>query len=135
MRILNIQLQPGNESNTRAVMESIFQQLLLPILEGAKANKEISVIPACETLLETAHILPGNGANKPIIARFHSRYWRGLVFHYRKTHAPREEPTNTTRRGNELATGRMLFPFYEDLTRASFKQLQIIQAREEVTAA
>ena len=116
-------------------MESIFQQLLLPILEGAKANKEISVIPACETLLETAHILPGNGANKPIIARFHSHYWRGLVFHYRKTHAPREEPTNTTRRGNERATGRMLFPFYEDLTRASFKQLQIIQVREEVTAA
>ena len=29
----------------------------------------------------------------------------------------------------------MLFPFYEDLTRATFKQLQSIKEKENVTAA
>ena len=29
----------------------------------------------------------------------------------------------------------MLYPFYEDLTRATFKQLQAIKAREDVSSA
>ena len=45
----------------------------------------------------------------------------------------REESSVTTRRGNEKP-GRMLFPFYEDLTRATFKQLQAIKATEGVAA-
>ena len=139
MRILNMQLPQGEESNTRVVMETIYNRLLLPILEGARASKEISAFPTCESLLESAHILPGPGKNKPIIARFYSRYWRSIVFRYRKAHAPREEaaPTNTTRRGAERTErpGRLLYTFFEDLTRATFKQLQAIKACEEVTAA
>ena len=53
MRILNIQLQPGSESDTQLVMDTIYQQLLLPILEGAKESKEIHTIPSREALLET----------------------------------------------------------------------------------
>ena len=30
MRVLNIQIPPGKESNTPAVMEAVYQQLLLP---------------------------------------------------------------------------------------------------------
>ena len=135
MQILNIHLQPGKESDTQLVMDTIYQQLLLPILEGAKASEEIHTIPSREALLETAHILPGKGPKKPIIARFYSRYWRSLIFQYRKDFAPREEsPANITRRGAER-TSRMLFPFYEDLTRATFKQLQSIKEKENVTAA
>ena len=135
MRILNIHLQPGKESDTQLVMDTIYQQLLLPILEGAKASEEIHTIPSREALLETAHILPGKGPKKPIIARFYSRYWRSLIFQYRKDFAPREEsPANNTRRGADR-TSRMLFPFYKDLTRATFKQLQSIKEKENVTAA
>ena len=50
MRILNIQLQPGSESDTQLVMDTIYQQLLLPILEGAKESKEIHTIPSHEKL-------------------------------------------------------------------------------------
>ena len=39
MRVLNIQLPPGQESNTPAVMNAVYQQLLLPILEGARESK------------------------------------------------------------------------------------------------
>ena len=105
MRILNIHLQPGKESKTQLVMDTIYQQLLLPILEGAKASEEIHTIPSREALLETAHILPGKGPKKPIIARFYSCYWRSLIFQYRKDFAPREEsPANITRRGAERTT-------------------------------
>ena len=136
MRILNIQLQPGSESDTQLVMDTIYQQLLLPILEGAKESKEIHTIPSREALLETAHILPGKGSKKPIIARFFSRYWRSIIFRFRKNYAPREEsPANNTRRGAEKSSSRMLYPFYEDLTRATFKQLQAIKAREDVSSA
>ena len=72
MRVLNIQLPQGQETNTRAVMEAVYSKLLLPILEGAKACKEITAIPTCEQLLETAHPLPGKGNTKPVQVRFYS---------------------------------------------------------------
>lgn len=135
IRVLNLPLPPGQESNTRVVMNSLYQRLLLPILEGAKEAQDITTIPSCEALLETAHILPGKGATKPIIARFHSRYWRSVIFRHRKAYAPREEaPANTNRRGAEKA-GRMAFAFFEDLTKATFRQLQAIKACEEVLSA
>ena len=62
MRVLNIQLPPGQESNTPAVMNAVYQQLLLPILEGARESKEISGFPTCDALLENAHLLPGKGS-------------------------------------------------------------------------
>ena len=133
MRVLNIQIPPGSESNTPAVMTAVYRQLLLPILEGAVESNEIQEFPSCEALLENAHILPGKGSTKPIIVRFYSRYWRSIIFRFRKSSAPREESSVTTRRGNEKP-GRMLFPFYEDLTRATFKQLQAIKATEGVAA-
>jgi hypothetical protein len=71
-------------------MESLYKELVVPILEGARASGEISTIPLCDNILEVAHILPGKTAKKPIIARFHSRYWRSLLFKYRRDHAPRE---------------------------------------------
>ena len=135
MRVLNIQLPPGQESNTSAVMNAVYQQLLLPILEGARESKEISGFPTCDALLENAHLLPGKGSSNPVIVRFLSRYWRSVIFRFRKSCAPREEsPSVTTRRGNEKP-GRMLFPFYEDLSRATFKQLKAIKESEEVVAA
>ena len=135
MRVLNIQIPPGKESNTPAVMEAVYQQLLLPILKGAVESKDS---PSCDALLENAHILPGKGSTKPVIVRFYSRYWRSIIFRHRKSSAPREELTNTTTRrgaeGGRERSGRMLFPFFEDLTRATFKQLQSIKSTEGVVA-
>ena len=135
MRVLNITLPRGQESNTRAIMETVYESLLLPILEGALEAKEISNIPSCEALLETAHPLPGKGEKKPVIVRFYSRYWRSIIFRFRKTHAPREEPSGDIRRGAERTARRMLFPFYEDLSRETFKQLQSIKSCQEVVSA
>ena len=75
MRILNVPVHKDSESDTRYVMQTVYELLILPILEGAKGKGDISRVPDCKALLETAHILPGKGdAPKPVIARFFSRY-------------------------------------------------------------
>ena len=62
-------------------------------LTHARGNGDISHVPYCDSLLETAHILRGKGDGpKPVIARFYSRNWRNLVFRNRKAFAPREPP-------------------------------------------
>ena len=74
MPILNIPVLKDRESDTRYVMQSVYDHLILPILEGAKVNGEIMHVPNCNTLLKTAHTLPGKGDGlKPVIARFYSR--------------------------------------------------------------
>jgi mRNA-degrading endonuclease YafQ of YafQ-DinJ toxin-antitoxin module len=127
IRVNNIQVQ--DETNNRAVMQAVHTELIAPILAGAVESGEIESVPSCTSLIEIAHILPGKGARKPIIVRFFSRYWRSLLFRFRKDHAPRETATTNDR------PGRMKYPFYEDLTRATFKQLKTIQSDERVTAA
>ena len=125
MRCLNIPVPSDKETNTRIVMQCVYDSLLSPILEGAKAAGTIPSVPGCEELLETAHILPGKAGHKPSICRFFSRYWRNLVFRNRKAFAPKE----TGRQG------RMRYPFFEDLTKANFKMLAGLKLQEDVVAA
>ena len=122
-------------------MQTVYDNLIQPILEGARANGDIEHVPSCEALLETAHILPGKGDGpKPVIARFFSRYWRNVVFRNRKDFSPREPstaiptPSNNTRSG-AARTPRMKYPFFEDLTRATFTKLTAIKQQEGVISA
>jgi hypothetical protein len=131
IRVINVPIPAGQETNNRVVMDTVYKELVVPILEGVRASGEITTIPPCDNIIEIAHILPGKTAKKPIIVRFHSRYWRSLLFRHRKNFAPREEAASTT--GNRPP--RMKYPFFEDLTRATFKQLKTIQADERVTSA
>ena len=137
MRILNLEIPKDSEVDTRFVMNAVYDTLLLPILEGALANGDIDHVPDCNSLLETAHILPGKkDSAKPIIARFYSRYWRNLVFRNRKEFAPREVGNAAASTRNSTAKGaRMRFPFFEDLTRATFKKLGDIKNQERVVSA
>jgi hypothetical protein len=136
IRVINLPIPAGQETDNRAVMDTVYKELVVPILEGARANGEIVMIPPCDNILEVAHILPGKGAKKPVIVRFHSRYYRSLLFKHRKNHAPREAASNNT--GGKPASDRpprMKYPVFEDLMRATFKQLKQIQADERVTSA
>ena len=140
MRILNIPVLKDNESDTRHVMQAVYDHLIQPILEGARAKRDIDNVPDCDALLETAHILPGKGDGpKPVIARFYSRYWRNLVFRNRKDFAPREPSSATTAttntRNGQPRTARMRFPFFEDLTKATFTKLSAIKQQEGVLSA
>jgi hypothetical protein len=136
IRALNIPIPAEQETNNGAVMEAAYKELIAPILEGAKASGEIPAVPPCQSLIEIAHILPGKGTRKPIIIRFFSRYWRSLLFKYRKEFAPREGPAPTASSGgDQRRPAKMRFPFYEDLTRATFRQLMAFQQHEQVVSA
>lgn len=135
MRCLNIPIPAGSESDTKVVMNCVYESLLLPILEGAKSTGTIDSIPKCEALLEMAHILPGKTEAKPVICRFYSRFWRNLVFRHRKAYAPREQPATNSGAGRGGRTARLRFPFYEDLTKATFAKLKYIKQQEGVMAA
>jgi hypothetical protein len=136
IRALNIPIPVEQESNNGAVMEIVYKELIAPILEGAKARGEIPAVPPCHNLIEIAHILPGKGSRKPVIIRFFSRYWRSLLFRYRKEFAPREGPAPApSSSADQRRPAKMCYPFYEDLTRATFKQLMMIQQHEQVVSA
>jgi predicted nuclease with TOPRIM domain len=74
VRVNNISLPPGQETDNRKVMMAVYNELVSPILAGAKEKGEIADIPSCDNLIEIAHILPGKSARKPVIVRFFSHY-------------------------------------------------------------
>ena len=137
MRILNIPVPKDQETDTRFVMQTVYDTLIYPILEGARTKGEIEHVPDCDTLLETAHILPGKpDSHKPIITRFYSRYWRNLVFRNRKEFAPREaSSTANNTRSRATKAAKMRYPFFEDLTKATFQKLTSIKQQINVSSA
>ena len=137
MRCLNIPIPANRQSDTRTVMQCVYNTLLHPILEGARLAGSITAVPDCEALLETAHSLPGKAGAKPVICRFFSRYWRNLVFRNRKEFAPREsvQPSSATTRSSQGRTTRLRHPFFEDLTRATFQKLTAIKQQADVVSA
>ena len=135
IRCLNIPLTKDRESDTRYVMQQVYDVLLKPILEGAVENEEIPAVPKCDDLLEMAHILPAKkDSNKPVIVRFYSRFMRSLVFRYRKNFAPREEKTAGPS-GGAVKAPKMKYSFFEDLSKETYAKLTEIKREPEVQSA
>jgi hypothetical protein len=130
VRINNIPLPNGEESDTTVVMDAVYKMALLPILEGARSTGLIKKIPEVSELLETAHILPAkdNSRPKPIICRFYSRNMRAMIFRLKKEFAP-SNPTSsyasaTVPRPTPKKT--YMYPIYEDLTKDTHSLLQAL---------
>jgi hypothetical protein len=65
VRIKNLTLPDGDETDTTLVMETVYNKALLPILKGALHSKLIKKILEAHELLETAHILLAKNNNRP----------------------------------------------------------------------
>jgi hypothetical protein len=131
VRINNIHLPNGDETDTMIVMETVYKKALLPILEGAKAKGMLKKIPDFDELLETAHILPAKDSNrpKPIICRFYSRNMRAMIFRLKQEFAPANpnQPTYATAARPGAAPKKSFqYPIYEDLTKDTFHLLQAL---------
>jgi len=125
IRINNLQLPDNISQDPRKVRDHVFETALAPILRGAVEQGDLPTMPG-PSIIELAHILPGpDNKAKPIIARFVSRLDRALVFKHKKQYAPKE----TTNRK------RLLFPFYEDLTRDSFSLMRRLNADDRTESA
>ena len=139
IRILNLHISKEDSTSNSTVMNKVYENVLLPILQGAVAKKLIPSIPPVEQLLETAHILPSKpGSPNPIIARFFTQNLWALMFRIKHDHAPRLPAGNAAGRssGNlkQRESGPYKYPFYEDLTKLNFAKLRAIAQHERVQA-
>jgi hypothetical protein len=135
IRIHNLQLPAGTESNPRRVMDTVYSKLITPILNGALSKGAISTIPTVQQILETAHPLPAkSGQIKPIIVRFRSCYEWDLMFQFKREFAPREESPGGAARGafGDQRPPRIMFPFYEDMTGDTYKKLRELARDDRV---
>lgn len=141
IRILNLPIPENEASDPEAVMRHVFARVLEPIFRGALEQGRIREMPKVESVLETAHILPSkpNSIN-PIIARFYTRNIRAMMFQLKKEFAPRLPADRSAGRQNGATNqhqqgGRFCFPFYEDLTRASFMKMRALSQHSSVQSA
>jgi hypothetical protein len=138
IRINNLTFPPEDESNPKKVMEAVYHKLVLPILTGALQKGAIEAIPTLHEAIETAHILPGKpNSPKPIIARFTSRHLKQTLFSFKKDFSPKIPSSSSSSSSSSPSSTRgprMLFPFYEDLTRDNFLKMKALAADQRVTA-
>ena len=67
IRILDLQLpQALDHSDTAVVMDSVYNQVLVPILKGAVSRGLLQTVPPVDQVLETAHILPSKPGQTPL---------------------------------------------------------------------
>ena len=120
VRVLNVPIPEGDETDPLKVMQILFNIALLPIFHGALSKGLINSIPHYDEILETAHILPGtDGKPKPIIARFYSRNIRAMIFRLKRDHA-----TKTTTSTSSSSRSTIKFPIFEDLTKDTYSTLK-----------
>lgn len=137
VRVHNVKLHRDEESNNFIVMKSVYEQAFLPILEGAVSRGILEYLPSMNSLLETAHVLPGvDGKPKPVIARFFSRYLRSIIFKLKKDFAKRSSiSTRSGPQTGRASSGALVCPIYEDLTRLNYAKLRSVAAEKKVEAA
>ena len=102
-------------------MTSIVYNALKPILEVAKQNKIIDVIPNCFDLIDTAHILPkGKLPDHPIHVRLRSKNYRLMLLKSKKEFFQKS--------GEKWSIG-------DELTAINAKLLKFTKNRKDVKSA
>ncbi len=130
IRVYNVEIE-GNASDPNNVVNQLYRKALLPILQGAVTSGRLNSVPDCDSIIETAHTLPGKeGKHKPIICRFFSRRIRTIILQCRKDSAPRAPPITNSHRPPPF-----LYPIYEDMASEAHRLLQQLLAHQDVTAA
>jgi hypothetical protein len=129
IRIMGLPLSPTEEKSSVLVREKVYKSVILPILEGAASAGDLQQVPKrADEVLEMAHPLRAkDGATKPIIARFHARELRALVFRHKKEHAPKQSDGPTK--------GRYKYAIFEDLTTLTFSKMRALAADARVAAS
>ena len=129
IRINGLAMTSEEEKDGNLVKRKVYDHLLLPILQGAVEQGDLTDVPPVEKVLEAANMLPARDAKtKPVIARFFIRDIRSLVFRHKKDFAPREVDVSADK------PGRYVYPFFEDLTKMNFTKMRDIAAHPTVAA-
>jgi hypothetical protein len=126
---MRLPLTAAEEKSSSLTKEKLFQSVVLPILRGAAAEGDLSEVHSkAIDVLEMAHPLRAReGALKPIIARFHAREMRSLVFKHKKAYAPKQE--------KGPSKDRYKYLLFEDLTSLTFQKMQGLSSDSRVAAS
>jgi hypothetical protein len=65
IRINNLPLPHADETEPKDVMQTVYDKVLLPIFQGAVSSELLNTIPDCNSVQETAHILPAKSNDRP----------------------------------------------------------------------
>ena len=132
LRVFNLKLD-GDASDNDNVARQLYANVLLPILEGARAKGRLRTIPSQDELIEVAHILPtkADKAN-PIICRLYKRGMRTVIMQHKKEFAPRARVASSS--SGSSRPPPFLFPIHEDMTRDSFQLMRAMNAHNDVLA-
>jgi hypothetical protein len=105
--VLNVPLTGEEEQDVDAVVQKVYNLVLLPILNGAKHAGQLQTIPTADQLLEVAHVLQGKPGNpKPIIMRFFSHTLKAICFRFRRSTCPENQRKRADRRPEASADRR-----------------------------
>jgi len=126
LRIIGL---PVTKASTNSdIIDSVYENILLPILSTAKEKGEIESFPTKRFLIDNAFTIPSkSNTSSPVIVKLSSSTVRSLIFSYKKDVLP-----STT----DPASGRSRprFGIYEDLTAANFAQFKAISEDPRTTA-
>jgi hypothetical protein len=136
IRINNMVIPAEVETNPKKVIETVYTKLVQPILTGALQKGAINSIPPIHAAIETTHILPGKpNTPKPIIVRFTSLHLKQTLFSFKKDFSPKISPSSSTTSSSHPSRGpRLMFPFYEDLTRDNIMKMKALASDHRVSA-
>jgi hypothetical protein len=130
VRVNNLPLDGIEERDPPSIIKHVYNNVFLPILQGAASKQAISSVPACYEMIEMAHTLPGrNDKPKPIIVRFFNRNLKTVLFRHRKEFAPKVEHAGS---GHTQQKSSYRFPFHDDLTKDSYVKMKQLQADDRV---
>lgn len=141
MRILDLPIPPGEDAHDNStVMKVVFKKLLEPIFRGAIDKGLLHSMPSCDSILETAHILPSKpNQTPPIICRFYSRNIKSLVFKLKKEFAPKlpsDQPASQLRSASRTPVFlKLAYPFFENLTTDNFMKMRALSQDKRVLAS
>jgi hypothetical protein len=126
IRILGLPVT--RDSSNSEVISSVFSNILLPVLEAAKACGEIDTYPSQRFLIESAFTIPSkNMLSSPVIVKLASSSIKSLIFQFKKEALPSTSEPGASRQ-------RPKYGIYEDLTPANLAQFRSIAEDPRSTA-
>jgi hypothetical protein len=112
LRILGLPLQ--RDSTPRDILDTVFVNIIQPVLEAAKAKGELVGYPSWRFIIDSAFTIPSKTpASCPVIVKLSSSFIRSLIFTYKNEVLPKVPDPNSNRI-------RYKYGIYEDLTPANF---------------
>jgi hypothetical protein len=123
-----IGLPVTRETPNKDVISCVYNSILLPVLEAAKASGEIDSFPSQRFLIDSAFTIPSkNTLSSPVIVKLSSTSIKSLLFQYKKEALPSSSEPGAGRQ-------RPKFGIFEDLTPANLAHFRAISEDQRTTA-